>query len=105
MDVFFDCSSMKSEQKQALVVVDFQNDFCSPLGKGAERRGDLSRLTRTARNIQRALRNARKNNTEVLFIQFIGDRKFQHRNLIDRDLTLGKKSKCHEGSWGAGFFR
>lgn len=92
-------------QKSALIIIDFQNDFCSPRGKGAERRGDQSRLKGTARNIGRALGLARDGGMEVLFVQFIGDRKYQNRNMRDRDRRLGKNPKCLEGTWGADFFQ
>jgi len=92
-------------QKQALVIVDFQNDFCSPRGKGADQRGDVSRLERTARSIQQALARARSLRVDVVFIQFLGNRKFQRQNLVDRDRRLGKQPKCLEGTWGADFFR
>jgi nicotinamidase-related amidase len=90
---------------QALLVVDFQNDFCSPRGAGAGRRGDLSRLEATARNLARALAAARRRGVEVVFIRFLGDRRFQKPNLIARDRRQRKPAKCLEGSWGAEFFR
>ncbi|MBI3552403.1 MAG: cysteine hydrolase [Elusimicrobia bacterium] len=94
-----------SRRAQALVVVDFQNDFCSARGEGAHRRRDLSRLNRTTENIRRALESARNEGMEVLFVQFLGDRARQRPNMIDRDRKQAKSPKCLEGSWGADFFR
>lgn len=94
-----------ASQKRALIIVDFQNDFCSPRGKGADKRGDVSRLEGTAKNIQQALSKARSLGIEIAFVQFLGDRKFQRQNLVERDRRLGKRTKCLEGSWGADFFR
>lgn len=90
---------------QALIVVDFQNDFCSPRGKGAKRRGDLSRLVRVAGNIGKALELARNKRMAVVFIQFLGDLKRQRRNMVERDRLQGKRPKCLEGTWGADFFK
>lgn len=88
-----------------MLVVDFQNDFCSPVGRGAKRRGDLSRLERTAANLRRALFRARAKGMTVVFIRFLGDRRHQRPNLIARDRRQRKPAKCLEGTWGAGFFR
>ncbi len=90
---------------EALLVVDFQNDFCSPRGKGAKARGDLSRLERTAANISEALERARERGLEVIFIRYLGDRERQRPNMLARDRRLGKRPKCLKGSWGADFFR
>jgi biuret amidohydrolase len=91
--------------RRALLVLDFQNDFCSPAGKGARLRGDLSRLERTAANIQIALDRARRAGIPVGWVRFIGDRKYQSANLLARDRRQRKPAKCLEGSWGADFFR
>ena len=90
---------------QALVVVDFQNDFCSPRGSGAKRRGDLSRLERTAVNIGAALRRARRRGEEVVFVRYLGDGRFKTPNLAARDRRQDRPLKCLQGTWGADFFR
>lgn len=89
----------------ALVVVDFQNDFCSPRGKGAPRRGDLSRVERAADGLERALARARRAALPVIFLRFLGDRRFQTPAWRARDRAQGKAAKCLRGSWGADFFR
>lgn len=91
--------------KQALVVVDFQNDFCSPRGAGADRRGNVSRLERTATNIARALSRARASGVPVVWLRFNGDPRHHKLNLVERDRRLGKPLKCLPGTWGADFFK
>jgi len=81
---------------EALLVVDFQNDFCV-------RPGRTARLTRVAANIERALARARKLGHEVIWIRFLGDRR--KANMIERDRRQGKAKKCLAGTWGAGFFK
>jgi nicotinamidase-related amidase len=62
-------------------------------------------LERTAANLARALRRAREAGLDVVFIRFLGDRKHQRPNLIERDRRQRKPAKCLEGTWGADFFR
>lgn len=96
---------IQSEIAQALLVVDLQNDFCSPRGKGAAARGNLARVGRAADAALRALAQARARGVEAIFVRFRGDRRHQKPNMIARDRRLGKAAKCLDGTWGADFFR
>jgi nicotinamidase-related amidase len=41
----------------------------------------------------------------VIFVRFLGDKKFQTPSWRERDLKQKKGLKCLEGTWGADFFR
>jgi nicotinamidase-related amidase/isocitrate/isopropylmalate dehydrogenase len=90
-------------KKTALLVLDFQNDFCTKEGIGAEYRGDLSRMEGPMKNVPLVVEFARSYGIEVIFVQFVGDEEHQKANWRDRDLQLQKKPKCIHGSWGAAF--
>ncbi len=94
----------RSSEKTALLVIDFQNDFCSPEGVGAEYRGDLSRMAVPAQQVPRVVEFARKQGISVIFVLFIGDEKYQKPNWRERDRALGKRPKCCENTWGADFY-
>ena len=91
--------------RTALLVMDFQNDFCTKEGIGAEYRGDMSRMAVPAQNIPRVVDFARERGIEVIFVQFIGDAKYQGPSWRRRDHALHKRPKCREGTWGAAFYR
>ncbi|WP_406633361.1 cysteine hydrolase family protein [Amycolatopsis sp. WGS_07] len=88
----------------ALLVMDFQNDFCTEKGIGAGYRGDMARMTALAEHIGRVAGFARSRGVEVIFVQFIGDEKYQKPSWRHRDQALGKRPKCRSGTWGAEFF-
>ncbi|MGH7863390.1 MAG: isocitrate/isopropylmalate family dehydrogenase, partial [Candidatus Binataceae bacterium] len=92
-------------RRTALVVMDFQNDFCSTEGHGVEHRGDTSRLKTPTENVPKVIGFARNSGIEVLFVQFIGDEKFQKQNWKDRDAKLHKPPKCLDNSTGADFYK
>jgi nicotinamidase-related amidase/isocitrate/isopropylmalate dehydrogenase len=90
-------------KRTALLVMDLQNDFCSPDGVRAGYR-DLSRMIAPAERIPVVIEFARRRGIEVIFVQFIGDEKYQKPNWKDRDLAAQKQPKCCENSWGAEFY-
>jgi hypothetical protein len=51
-------------KRTALIVVDFQNDFCTSDGVEAEYRGDLSRIDDPARRISAVIACARDSATD-----------------------------------------
>ncbi|GLW67759.1 hypothetical protein Kpho02_00580 [Kitasatospora phosalacinea] len=92
-----------ADGRSALVVVDLQNDFCAGEVAAARFPGDPALLARAAANSVRAVEAAREAGTEVLFVRFLGDPVHQGPAWRRRDALLGKRPKCLEGSWGAGF--
>ncbi|MFE2292434.1 cysteine hydrolase family protein [Streptomyces sp. NPDC059452] len=87
----------------ALVVVDLQNDFCAGPRAASRYPGDPARLERVTANTGRAVAAARERGTEVVFVRFLGDTRYQGDSWRRRDAALGKRPKCQEGSWGAEF--
>ncbi|WP_411082801.1 cysteine hydrolase family protein [Streptomyces sp. cmx-18-6] len=87
----------------ALVVVDLQNDFCAGPLAASRYPGDPARLERVTANTARAVAAARARGTEVVFVRFLGDARYQGDGWRRRDAELGKPPKCLEGSWGAEF--
>ncbi|MHA6758142.1 cysteine hydrolase family protein [Streptacidiphilus sp. PAMC 29251] len=91
-----------SQDRTALVVVDLQNDFCAgPVA--AARHRDPARLATVAANTARAVDTSRSCGTEVVFVRFLGDTRYQGPSWQRRDLVLGKQPKCLEDTWGAEF--
>ncbi|MFI1224758.1 MULTISPECIES: cysteine hydrolase family protein [unclassified Streptomyces] len=87
----------------ALVVVDLQNDFCAGPLAASRYPGDPARLERVTANTARAVRAARARGTEVVFVRFLGDIRYQGESWRRRDAALAKPPKCLEGTWGAEF--
>jgi ureidoacrylate peracid hydrolase len=92
--------------RTALVVVDVQNDFVHPAGKGGLAGRDLQAFPAALAAINRLLGEARQAGVECLFVRVEhGPRvdlppyraKYEPRGMYETD-TL-----CHEGSWGAQF--
>ncbi|WP_414941388.1 cysteine hydrolase family protein [Amycolatopsis sp. cmx-11-51] len=89
----------------ALVVMDLQNDFCTGPVVAAGYAGDLSTVDAATAGAVRAVDVARARGTEVVFVRFHGDAEHQGPSWRHRDLSLGKRPKCREGTWGAEFHR
>ncbi|KAI9768113.1 MAG: hypothetical protein M1839_004194 [Geoglossum umbratile] len=90
-------------KKTALLVIDFQNDFCLKEGIGAEYRGDLSRMAGPIKHVPLVIEFARGSGIEVIFIRFLGNEEFQKPNWRDRDRMFQKRPKAIKDSWGAAF--
>ncbi|WP_410599540.1 cysteine hydrolase family protein [Amycolatopsis sp. lyj-90] len=89
----------------ALVVMDLQNDFCTGPVVAARYAGDLSTVDTATAGAARAVDVARARGVEVVFVRFHGDLEHQGPSWRHRDLMLGKRPKCREGTWGAEFHR
>jgi nicotinamidase-related amidase len=93
-------------ERTVLVVIDAQNDFVHPEGKGGLAGRDLESFAAALDAINRLLGEARQAGVECLFVRVEhGPRvdmppyraKYEPRGMYETD-TL-----CHEGSWGAQF--
>jgi len=100
-----DAGAGSAGKRTALLVMDFQNDFCTSEGIGAEYRGEMARMVGLAQHIAQVVEFARARGIEVIFVQFIGDEEYQKPSWRYRDQVLGKRPKCRKGTWGADFFR
>lgn len=88
----------------ALIVVDVQNDFCSPEGALAKRGADVASGLRMVPRLLKLIGEAREVGLPVIYIQTI------HSEWTDTPSWLYRKPSgidldtCREGSWGADFF-
>ena len=88
-------------KKTAVLVLDFQNDFVAQEGIASPYCGDMDRMAGLISHIPSVLEFSRKRGYEVIFVRFLGDKRYQLPNMQHRDIVLGKRPKCLEGSWGA----
>jgi ureidoacrylate peracid hydrolase len=87
----------------ALLVVDVQNDFCSPDGD-CGRRYDISAVQRVAPRIVRFIEEARKVRLPIIYLKTIENEWTDSLAWKNRK-PLGKvPNTCREGSWGVEFF-
>ncbi|WP_100398846.1 cysteine hydrolase family protein [Bacillus sp. FJAT-44742] len=59
----------KNPVKEALVIIDMQNDFCSSDGMMAKRGIDVSAVQSIVPNVQRAVEHAKRNECLIIYIQ------------------------------------
>src|SRR5690606_11780388 len=86
-------------EQTALLVIDLQNDFCSPEGYLAKRRGyKVSFVNDLLPNIRRLLELARAQNMSVVWVRSHYD--FKYINEVFQD-KRGEEGCCVEGTWGA----
>jgi len=94
----------------ALVIVDVQNDFCSPQGSLATLTGaDVSAAVEMAPRLVRLIDSARAAKLPVIFIQTIHDEtndtpQWLNRHVGEPDGTKRGGITCRTGSWGAEFY-
>ena len=87
-----------------LIVVDVQNDFCSPEGACAKRGVDIKSGLEMVPNLYKLIDEAREVSLPIIYIQTI------HSEWTDTEPWLNRKpggadtETCREGSWGADFF-
>ena len=96
-----DESQLSLGKKTAVLLLDFQNDFVTKEGITSGFSGDMDRMAGLISHIPRVLEFSRKQGHEVIFVRFLGDKRYQLPNMQHRDTVLGKRPKCLEGSWGA----
>jgi ureidoacrylate peracid hydrolase len=92
----------------ALIVVDVQNDFCSPNGSLAGVGNDVSAAVDMVPRLQRLIDNAREVGMPVIFIQTIHDETNDSPQWLGRvDAGPGTERPgitCRTGSWGGKFY-
>lgn len=102
-----------SPERQALVIVDMQNDFCSPGGWAAVNGMDVARCRQAVLGVKRALRTAREFGMWVVWVQWDCEpdlRSLGANTLFSYKHSLSQKGIGEElehgpvltrGSWGA----
>ncbi|MFQ5684989.1 MAG: cysteine hydrolase family protein [Candidatus Binatia bacterium] len=87
-----------------LLVVDVQNDFCSPQGAIARRGGDVTSSVEMVSRLVHLIEESRKVRLPIIYIKTI------HSNWTDTPAWLYRKPEgidletCREGTWGTEFF-
>jgi ureidoacrylate peracid hydrolase len=87
-------------QSTAIVVVDMQNDYCSPGGSIAKRGHDVAMIEAMVPRLRRFLEAARGFEATVIFVQTV------HESETDSDAWLFRhggeaQPHCRRGTWGA----
>ncbi|MGH7829795.1 MAG: cysteine hydrolase family protein, partial [Candidatus Binatia bacterium] len=87
-----------------LLVVDVQNDFCSPRGACAERGEDVGAAMAMAPRLIRLIEEARRVSLPIVYVRTT------HSEWTDAPSWIYRKSQekplksCREGTWGAEFY-
>lgn len=86
-----------------LLVVDMQNDFCSPGGYLDKLGADLSAVSPTVNEISRLLGAARRAGVKVVHIQSWFDAEFLNEPMLERLERMAIPPYCVSNTWGADF--
>ncbi len=93
-----------SPEVGCLIVVDVQNDFCSPKGAAAQRGSDVTRAMEMVPRLVHLIEEARRVSLPIVYI------KTTHSEWTDTPSWLYRKPEgkdvktCREGTWGAEFY-
>jgi len=90
-------------ESTAILVVDMQNDYCSPEGSVAQRGHSVAMIDAMLPRLQRFLDGARRAGAKIVFVQCI------HEPSTDSAAWLfrhgGKpQAHCRRGTWGVEFY-
>lgn len=92
--------------KTALIVVDFQNDFCHNQGVFGKKNFNLSHVEKAVNNLLPFLDRCRQFNLPIIFVRTI------HSNWTDSESWIGRLEGaaremliCRPNTWGAEFYR
>ena len=91
--------------KTAVLVIDVQNDFCSPEGWFGKVGHDLSIIHGAVGKLKGFLGAARDAGNTMIFVRGVYDRKYLSQAMIERHERDGLPLEhCIEGSWGADYY-
>ena len=93
--------------RSALVIIDVQNEFCSPAGSFAKMGMDMSIIEKMLRPLDLLIDTAHSKNIPVIFIQNVEDEAtdseaWSHRP--DGNENHANGQICRRGSWDAEFY-
>lgn len=92
-------------ERSALLVIDFQNDFCAEGGWYDEIGYDLTMGQRAARRAAEFLPVARANRLLVIFARCVYDQPYMSRVMRETYEHNGVRAEyCIDGSWGGDFY-
>jgi ureidoacrylate peracid hydrolase len=91
--------------KTALLVVDVQNDFCSPDGVFGRAGNDLSMVEEIMPNLRALIDQARAAGVTVVFVRAIYDPVYLPPAWHERNARIGFETpRCIGGTWGSDFY-
>ena len=98
--------------KSAVIVIDFQNDFCHNDGTYGRAGYDPSMIQAAASKTMELLEGARRSKVPIIHVRTFhypwtdspSMRRRFTANWISKDLGLDRSKHCREGSWGGEFY-
>jgi ureidoacrylate peracid hydrolase len=90
--------------RTAVLVVDVQNDFCSPEGATAKSGRSVKACTDMVPRLMRLIDGARDAGVNVIFVQANGGRWTDSEAWLYRASEKPRSGNCREGTWGAEFY-
>lgn len=87
--------------RTAILVVDVQNDFCSPDGATAKSGRSVQACVDMVPRLMRFLDGARRFGVPVIFVQALGTRWTESEAWLYRASEKPRVGSCREGTWGA----
>jgi nicotinamidase-related amidase len=95
-------------RRTALLVIDVQNDFCSPKGVSARAGYDLSSVEKTVDHVSELLDAARKRGALVVLIKLLTTPESDSAAANERRARMGTEGNerpCRDHTWGAEYYR
>jgi ureidoacrylate peracid hydrolase len=90
--------------RTAVLVIDVQNDFCSPDGATAKSGRSVKALTDMVPRLMLLLEGAREHGVNVIFVQANGSTATDSAVWMHRASEKPRAGNCREGTWGAEFY-
>jgi ureidoacrylate peracid hydrolase len=87
--------------RSALLVIDVQNDFCSPEGNTAKSGRSIAHGLEMVPRLIEFIDVARKHKVPVIFVTAMGTPATESVPWLSRTSDVPKPGNCREGSWGA----
>ena len=91
--------SLQDIPSVAVLVIDVQNDFCSPGGSSAKKLQDGERKQQFGQSLVRFINGARASNVKIIHVKTI------HSEWTDNEVWISRNkaapSVCRPGTWGA----
>lgn len=95
--------------RSAVVVIDVQNDYCSPSGQLAQRGRNFAGIDEVVTNIESLIASARTHDVAVCFVSMAQvtheDNAIWARRRPHRLTASSEGAACEAGTWGAGHYR
>lgn len=95
---------MTDPARTALLVIDVQNDFCSPDGATAKSGRSVEACVAMVPRLIRLIDGARESGVPVIFIAASGSRWTDSEAWLYRASDKPRAGNCREGTWGAEFY-